>query len=174
MSATTEWQYLAGLPAAGEVFLFHEPDLTFFSEGVVLRFHCGDRFWVGNFAPGLGCWTAVHILGSTAFVVANGEGYRVNINAPSQYDLLRFGDIVDSCPIEELKRVVFANTQSVCAHSEAGICWTTPRLSLHGLRLQSCTAACIQGVAENLPTGDARYFSIDAETGRTSIGDRYP
>lgn len=174
MSAPVACERLAGLPPYGEVLDFHQPGETFVREGVVFEFHVDGRSWVGNFSPGMGPRTAVHVVGSTAYVIAEGNGYGFRLAAPAEYQVLRPGLITDSRLIDGPNILVLAGLVDVSAYGEGGLLWTTPRLSMDGLRLQECSATIITGVAERVGDGAARYFTIDPASGRSAVGAPYP
>ncbi len=168
------WTRLAGLPPYGEYIEFHLPGDRPFREGVVVEFQWEDITWVGNFAPGWSTHSSVHIMGATAYVIAEGNGYRVKMAEPREYDILRPSVITDARFIEDRGLLVLAGLVDVTAYSEDGRLWTTKELSMDGLRLQVCSATIITGVADRVVDGGSRYFNIDPETGNATLGAQYP
>jgi hypothetical protein len=168
------WQFLRGLPAYGEIFTFHREDELFVREGLVVEFTHGEDAWIGNFAPGAGGLTVVHIVGDSAFVIADGAGYQVQICDPKTYSTLRPGIISDACMIDDMQLLVLAGAVNVSGYGAEGLRWTTIELSTDGVRLQSCRSSGITGVAERYKGEDPHYFSIDPATGRAEIKARYP
>ena len=168
------WKRLGGLPSYGDILSFHLPGGRLLGEGIVFEFHIDDYAWIGNFAPGMGVHSAVHILASAVYVIAAGNGYRFEANVPMNYEILEPSVITDSRLVEEISTLVVAGLVNVSAYGGNGLLWATPRLSLDGVVLHECNRAAITGVASSVPGGGARYFSIETATGNCRFGASYP
>ena len=153
---------------------FHLPDETFAREGVVFQFDIGERSWVVNFSPGFSRYTALHIVGSTAYVIVDGNGHRFHIDRPREYEILQPGVITDSRLLDDPVMVVLAGVVDLSAYTEEGMVWRTAPLSIDGLKLQACDGRVITGVAERTAEGDSRYFSVHPATGKATAERRYP
>jgi hypothetical protein len=154
MIQSSMWQFFSGLPAYGEIFTFHREDELFVREGLVVEFTPGEDAWIGDFALGAGGLTAVYIVGGSAFVIAAGAGYQVQICDPNAYSTLRPGIILDACIIDDMQLLVLAGAVNVSGYGAEGRRWTTVELLTDGVRLQACRSSGITGVTK--ASGDDR------------------
>ncbi len=138
----------------------------------------GGAPWIGNFEPldpdypltGIYACPSPH----QVCIVAQGEGYLVRVNAPSEWERL---PVAPTLGIERVpdRPILFAwDFQDLLAYGPGGLIWWVERLSLDGIRILEVTSEVIRGVSIG-PLNEPPYeqelpFCIAPETGDVEGG----
>jgi hypothetical protein len=129
--------------------------------------------WVGRFLPGptdyklsglFALPSRVHLC-----VIANGEGYVVPINSPTEWEPVSVGPVIDVCRVRDRPIVVFADFQNLAAYGPQGLLWKVENLSLEDIVIRSAEPQAISGTCY-VPVHEAREFSVEPLTGIVTGG----
>lgn len=169
-----ECEVLLGLPGEGPAPLaFARPSQATHSEGVVISVvpAVGER-WLGNFQYGNEGASGVFAFPNpdVLCVVARGQGYLVNADRPSVFDLVEANPIKQVLSVPERELVVFVDYTMMVAYGTDGLAWRTGHLSWDGLRITSIGSLSIDGFAWDAPAGKEVRFSVNALTGSHTGG----
>lgn len=130
-----EFEILKGLPPYGN------PPITFsasgsqaFTEGLVVKFKNGETQWVGNFIGLYNGPTGVmlHPNGKNVIVVANGEGYIVDVDGKRVIENLSMV-IYKIFDCEEENLILISDDSYLMCLGEKGALWTSEYLSPAGI-----------------------------------------
>jgi hypothetical protein len=103
-------------------------------------------------------------------VVAGGQGYIVNVQAPSEYEIVRPNPIMQVLPIVERRMLVFVGYTDLRAYAPLGLVWQTGRISWDGITVAAVTQEHIMGTVWDPPTGRDIDFMVDLDTGKLTGG----
>jgi hypothetical protein len=126
--------------------------------------------WIGTFAVGniaktgvTGIFTMPNPL--EVCVVARGQGYLVNVAAPTTWESIRAVPITDVRPILQHNLVIFASFTALFAYGLTGLAWRTKRLAWDGLTLVTVSKDSIRGEYWDYASDTKKDFVVDLQTG---------
>lgn len=110
---------------------------------------------------------------STLCVVARGDAYFIEADAPERWWMLEDSPVVAvRCAVAE-KLLVLATPWRVVAVGEAGVAWRTSRIAIDGIALGGLAGGELGGVAD--PGDDeAEDFVVELRTGHHRGGFPFP
>jgi hypothetical protein len=140
-------------------------------DGLLVRCHApGHDPWIGLFASG--GWGArglyPHPDEQTLCVVADGAGYMVRVDDPTQWMEIEADPVVDVRPLPSQGLLLVSNHSRVVAYGRTGVAWTT-WLPVDGIEFSDITADQIRGWATDPMYDDRIHFSIDLGTGEHTL-----
>lgn len=174
---TYECEHLQETPAnIDQIFYYPGGSTVGGRDGHIIRVmpYEGDS-WVGIFAYGAlspNGANGLYTLPDPArlCVVAQGQGYVVQANAPASYETVEAQPILDVRPIVEREIIVFATFTDLVAYGKAGQLWRTERLAWEELKITEVTADHIRGKVWDPQTESYVDFTIDPATGEHQGG----
>ena len=159
------FERLPGLPPYGPLArAFGGPQ---YREGLVVRFWTtGGETWVGNFHGGHGRAEGVvdHPDNRRVVVLASGQGYVVDPEAPNDVSIFAFG-IHEFFALPEFNAILFVDDVELETINKEGRWWRTSRISWDGIRHIKIEGANLYGEAFT-PVGEIWVpFTVDLRTG---------
>ena len=126
--------------------------------------------WIGTFAFGNISKTGVTGVFTMPnqreiCVVARGEGYLVNVEAPTTWQTIRAVPVIEVRPVAQHELVIFANFTELFAYGLTGLLWRTKRLAWDGLTLLSVSENSIHGEYWDHASNAKKDFVVDLQTG---------
>jgi hypothetical protein len=147
--------------------------------GVLVDVVANDGEWTGLVGNAPDSVTAAHSgvystpAPSMVCVVARGDAYFIDVEAPQQWWVLDESPVIAVRPAVSAGLLVFATPWRVVAADATGVRWRTPRLAINGMRLDEPVEGEIAGLAD--PDDDeSRDFVVDLITGRHRGGFPFP
>ena len=170
-------EQLQELPHDDTQTRFYYPGATTMGgqDGLIVRVrpHEGGS-WVGVFAfgkllpkgkNGLYSWPDPKVL----CVVSRGQGYTVQVDEPSKYQLLDVHPILGVFSIPGERIVVFSNYTELVAYGKSGIAWVSERLSGDGFTVNSVSDTHIEGGTWDPRMDRDVRFRVDLRNGHHEL-----
>jgi hypothetical protein len=163
-----KFEILSGLPTSGDwPEQFSATGMGTHREGTVVKFYPDTQpAWVGNFQRGMtGLSAAIeHPNGTHAIVVANGQGYVVDVANRQMIEC--FGGIIDSMfRVPNQNVIIFGDCTNFLAYGPNGILWRSGRVSWDGIRSVTVKDRELVGEAWT-PMGETwKPFAVDVTSG---------
>jgi len=141
-------------------------------DGVWLEVHpAAGRPWIGVF--GFGGLTFSRVASSPhperICIVSNGAGYFVSAKNPEDWEPVPLPPISDLRVVKDRSLLIFADFTRLCAYSEKGLLWRSPRVCWDELSIQKITGDHIEGVGYDPTNSGQSPFIVDLNTGRSLI-----
>jgi hypothetical protein len=164
------FEKLPGLPPYGPLArAFGGPQHR---EGLVVRFWTATgETWVGNFHGGYGRAEGIfdHPDKQRVVVLARGQGYVVNPEAPEDVSMFGFG-IHELIALPEFDAILFVDDLEIEAINKEGRWWRTSRISWDGICNIKIEGNTLYGEAFT-PIGEMLVpFAVDLRTGECKDG----
>jgi hypothetical protein len=161
-------------PGNEKVFYFpEEPYRGGRSGGLLVRIvPDAGQPWIGMFA---GEGEGVDKVLSTpdehrVCVVSEGAGYMVCADAPTRWERVQCGPILDVRPIPERQLLVFADFCRLVAYGREGVAWTVKQFHGDDLRITHVSPEHIKGLAYDVTRGRVVEFVLETQTGLPAAG----
>jgi hypothetical protein len=169
-------EILPGLPgmSSWEIHQFARPGQSTHSEGTVLAVNGPEKGWIGNFQSGRFFMGLTDVFPfqtqPSVCVSAGGQGYRLRLDSPKEYAVLKTFPVLGARNISEQDWVVLWDFTRLEAHSATGVVWRTRRLSWDGISITEVRRDCIMGLGWDAANETEVEFRVGLSTGEHTGG----
>lgn len=137
----------------------------------------GKPSWTGFFALGFDSDQAVNAICScpdpdSLCVVAGGYAYVIRVSDPTQWFRVEQRPVTALRIIQEHRLILFVGFTTITAVGDAGISWSTGRLSWEGISIGDVRDNQLHGTGWDAMTNREVPFAVDLSTGRQTGGAR--
>jgi hypothetical protein len=174
------YEVLQELPAFPELhYYFPSASQAGGSDGLIVRIQSvRSKVWRGTFAFGRFPKAVTGIFSTPnprrVCIVAQGAGYFVNVDDPSDWECVQGFPITDVRLVAHQRMIVFADFCALTAYGSSGKAWSTRRIAWDGLRITSVDSASIRGECEEVPGEGLIEFTVDLTNGQHDGGAKFP
>jgi len=144
-------------------------------DGLWLKFTAATgKSWVGVFAFGYASPPAFSRVVSSpdperAFVIANGAGFLVRADVPSQWEEIQIRPILDIRSVPEHNILIFSDFTRLMAYGDKGLIWRSPGVCWDELKIGNVTRDMIEGTGYDPTNLSESRFVVDTRTGRSLL-----
>jgi len=170
------WEILKGLPGTGHIHQFPIGGRSFFREGYVVKvFSNNGNIWIGNF-QGIRNNMGFSGVFSTPnpwiiCIVAHEEGYLVDVNQPSDYQLIDAIGIRNVFTILDLGMLIFVTYTELVSYGSEGKIWETERFGNGEILVADVSKEGIHGTYWKPEINSYPEFYVNPITGECKLSD---
>ncbi|HWZ60950.1 MAG TPA: hypothetical protein VNW46_18340 [Gemmatimonadaceae bacterium] len=127
--------------------------------------------WIGHFAGGVGDLTGLYC-GPTSdqlCVVANGEGYLVEVFNPPKYERVQLVRVQQVWRVPGADALCIIGDTDIALYGRRGLIWAARGIAADALRVTSVTAEHITGDIVDDGSVIDKFFVVDARTGEWRV-----
>jgi len=101
--------------------------------------------------------------------VSGGYAYLIDTVAPERFTMIPYRPVLRICPAVEARLLLFVGNRTICAWSENGEAWESPKLSDEGVAVSAIEGQTLRGLGWSMFTDKETPFSLDLKTGIPNI-----
>lgn len=151
--------------------------LRFDTKPGFIRFSCvvtGGKSWTGAVERGPGGKTGFYATPdpNRCCILADGNGYLVDVREPSRYDILPVVPVRHVLQVASNPMLILGDFTRLSSISREGLGWTTPRLSWDGLEISSIEDGVLSGLGWDAPRSAKVGFDVELADGTVHGGAR--
>jgi len=140
-------------------------------DGIILKISpLHKKEWLGTFAFGYdspkaltGIYSCPHP--SLLCVISSGQGYIVNADSPTNWNLIESYPILIVYPVVEKNLIIFVDYTTISAYQSNNLLWRTKQLSWDGITLVEITTSVIRGKGWDASINKDVEFEVDLASG---------